>query len=205
VANNRKGKLNLQLMIFSIVIQFFLTIILTYIRIVLINAIISAFVVGVLIYLNYKINSTPLYIREFKKLIHSNNDYSKINNMDNIVEFFKKGEVNSFFKIIFPIIEAENNPKSRIHLKLENKRFYGFFIYDNKLSLIDLKSNEFLSAKHYYDRRNTIVDKKRLKIFFKDLIEWSRNPGTDYMDYIAEKKKDDIYKDIANMTENTSY
>ena len=68
-----------------------------------------------------------------------------------------------------------------------------------------MNSNEFLSAKNDHDKRNAIVDKKCLKLFFKNLVDKSKNPGTDYMDNIAEKKKEDIYQDIANMIGNTSY
>ncbi len=202
---NEKKKLIIEVVLVSIIVQFFLTIVLEYIEFILISAVISASVVGVSNYSNYRISNTPFNIKEFKKLIYSNNDYSKISNMDKIVVFFKRTEVNSFFKMIFPIVTTEENPKSIFHLRLENKRFYRFYIHNNKLSLIKFNNNKFLSAKDYHDRINNSVDKKCLKKFFKDLIIKSKNCGTDYIDYIAEKKKDDIYRDLANVIENSSY
>ena len=125
--------------------------------------------------------------------------------MNDIIHFFNRSEVKSFFKKIFPIIEFEASQNSMSYFKLENKRFYELLIYKNKLSLVKLNSNEFLSAKNYHDRRNAIIDKKCLKLFFKNLVDKSKNPGTDYMDNIAEKKKDDIYQNIASMIGNTYY
>ena len=202
---NKKKKLIVKVVLVSIIVQFFLTIVLEYIELVLISAIISAVVVGISNYSNYKISITPFNIKEFKKLIYSNKNYNKISNMDKIVEFFNRTEVISFFKMIFPIVAAEENPKSIFHLRLENKRFYGFYIHNNKLSLIKFNNNKFLSARDYHNRINSIVDKKHLKKFFKDLIVKSKNFGTDYIDHIVEKKKDDIYREIANMLENASY
>ena len=153
-----------------------------------------------------KFYDIPVYIRKFKKLIHSNKDYNRITNVDNIVDFFIKDDVNDFFKRIFPIIETEINPNSTNHyLELKNKRFYEFLIYNNKLSLVNLGDKEFISAKEYNNRRNAIVSKKCLKRFFKDLINKSKNPGNDYTDYIVEKKKDDSFRDIANMIRDTSF
>ena len=153
-----------------------------------------------------KFYDIPVYIRKFKKLIHSNKDYNRITNVDNIVDFFIKDDVNDFFKRIFPIIETEVNPNSTNHyLELKNKRFYEFLIYNNKLSLVNLGDKEFISAKEYNNRRNVIVSKKCLKRFFKDLINKSKNPGNDYTDYIVEKKKDDSFRDIGNMIGNNSF
>ena len=202
---NENKKLIIIVVLVSIIVQFFLTIVLEYIEFILISAVISAFVVGVSNYSNYKINNTPFIIKEFKKLIYSNKDYNKISNMDKIVEFFRRTEVNRFFKMIFPTISTSENSKSIFHLSLENQNFYGFYIHGNKLSLIKFNDDEFLSAKDYHNRINNIVNKKRLKIFFKDLIDRSKNFGPDYIDFIAEKKKDDIYRDIANMIGNISY
>jgi len=128
-----------------------------------------------------------------------------ITNVDNIVDYFMKDKVNSFFKSFFPIIDPEVNPNSKFRLELRNKRFYKFLIYDNKLSLVKLNDKEFISAKEYNNMRNAIVDKKRLKIFFKDLKDKIKNPGIDYMDYIAEKKKDDAFRNIANMIGNSYF
>ncbi|KKK75282.1 hypothetical protein LCGC14_2875290, partial [marine sediment metagenome] len=177
---------------------------------VLITIIISILIIGIIAFSNYNVTKfyeIPIYIRKFKNLIYSNEDYNKITNLNEIVHFFNRSEVKSFFKRIFPIIEIEvnQNSKNMIYFKLENEKFYEFLIYKNKLSLVKLNSNEFLSAKNYHDRRNAIIDKKCLKIFFKNLVDKSKNPGTDYMDNIAEKKKDDIYQDIANMIGNTSF
>ena len=100
--------------------------------------------------------------------------------------------------MFFPIINSEVNPNSKFRLELENRRFYEVLIYDNKLSLVKLNDKEFISDKEYSDKRNAIVDKKCLKKFFKELIDKSKNPDIDYMDYIAEKKKDDAFRNIAN-------
>ena len=178
------------------------TIILSLITTLLVTIIISVLIVGILTFITYRVNNfynIPIYIREFKKLIHSNKNYNNITNVDSIVDFYMKDEVNSYFKLIFPIITPEFNLNSKFRLELMNKRFYEFLIYDNKLSLVKLNNKEFISAKEYNNRRNVIVGKKRLKLFLKDLINKSKNPGTDYMDYIAEKKKDDSYRKIANM------
>jgi len=188
--------------IVSGIIQTISAIILSHITTVLVTIVISALIIGILAFINYivdKIYDIPVYIRKFKKLIHSNKDYNRITNVDNIADFFIKDDVNDFFKRIFPIIEPEVNPNSKFRLRLENKRFYEFIIYNNKLYLIKLNNNEFISAKEYSNRRNAIVDKKRLKLFFKDLINKSKNPSIDYMDYIAEKKIDDSFRNIVNM------
>lgn len=185
------------------------TIILLHITTILVTIIIFILITIILNFINYRVNKfydIPVYIREFKKLIYSNKNYNKITNVDDIVDFFIKDEVNSFFKRIFPtIIITEINPNSMNHVELRNKRFYEFIIYDNKLSLVKLYDKEFISAKEYNDRRNVIVGKKRLKLFFKDLINKSKNPGIDYMDYIAEKKKDDAFRNIANMIGNSYF
>jgi len=178
------------------------TMILLHITTVLVTIIIFVLIIVILTFINYRVNKfydIPVYIREFKKLIYSNKYYDRITNVDNIVDFFKKDKVNSFFKRIFPtIIITEINPNSMNHVELENKRFYEFLIYNNKLYLVKLDDKKSLSAKEYNDRRNVIVDKKRLKLFFKDLINKSKNPGTDYMDHIAEKKIHESNQDIAN-------
>lgn len=172
-------------------------------RIMTVQVTIMIFVLIVVIlnFIRYRVDKfydIPVYIRKFKKLIHSNKDYNRITNVDNILDFFKKDEVNSFFKLIFPIITREVNPNSTIHyLGLQNKRFYEFLIYNYKLSLVKLINNEFVSAKEYRNRQNAIVDKKRLKLFFKDLINKSKNPGTDYTDQAIEKN--DPHRDIGNM------
>jgi len=189
--------------IVSGIIQTISAIILSHITTVPVTIIISVLIIGILTFINYRVNrfyDIPVYIRKFKKLIYSNKDYNKITNVDNILDFFKKDEVNSFFKVIFPIITREVNLNSTIHyLELKNKRFYEFLIYNNKLSLVKLGDKEFISAKEYSNRRNVFVGNKRLKLFFKDLINKSKNPGTDYMDHIAEKKKDESFRGIANM------
>ena len=160
-------------------------------------------IVVTLNFIRYRVDKfydIPVFIRKFKKLIHSNKDYNRITNMDKILDFFTKDEVYNFFKLIFSIYIQEANSNSTIqYLELKNKRFYELLIYNNKLSLVKLDDNEFLSAKEYRNRQNAIVDKKRLKLFFKDLINKSKNPGTDYMDDIAEKKIDDSFRDIGNM------
>ena len=189
-------------------IQTILTIILTFNTTILITIMISILIVGIITSLNYNVNKfyeIPIKIRKFKNLIYSNKDYNNITNLNDIVHYFNRSEVKSFFKRIFPIIEFDTNQNSMIYFKLENKRFYELLIYKNKLSLVKLNNNEFLSAKNYHDKRNAIVDKKDLKFFFKNLVDKSKNPGTDYMDNIAEKKKEDIYHDIASMVGNTSY
>lgn len=164
-------------------------------------------IVVVLNFIRYRVDKfydIPVYIRKFKKLIYSNKDYNRITNMDNILDFFRKDEVYNFFKLIFPIYPREANPNSTIHyLELGNKRFYEFLIYNNKLSLVKLDDKESISAKEYRNRQNAIVDKKRLKLFFKDLINKSKNPGTDYTDQAIEKN--DPHRDIANMLDNTSF
>ncbi len=166
-------------------------------------------IVIILNFIRYRVDKfydIPVYIRKFKKFIHSNKDYNRITNVDNIVDFFIKDDVNDFFKRIFPIIEPDVNPNSAIHyLELKNKRCYEFLIYNNKLSVVKLNNNEFISAKEYRNRRNAIVDKKRLKLFFKDLINKSKNPGFDYTDYIVEKKKDAPFRDIGNMIGDTHF
>ena len=184
------------------IIQIILIIIFSFITTLPIRIIFSALIVGTFTYINYRVNNfynIPVYIREFKKLIYSNKNYNKITNVDDIADFFMKDKVNSFFKLLFPIIDSEVNPNSKFRLKLRNKRFYEFLIYDNKLSLVKLNDKEFISDKEYSDKRNAIIDKKRLKIFFKDLKDKSKNPGIDYMDYIAEKKRNDAFRNIANM------
>lgn len=178
------------------------TIILLRITTILVTIIIFILITIILNFISYRVNKfydIPIYIREFKKLIYSNKNYNKITNVGDIVDFFIRDEVNDYFKLIFPIITSEVNPNSKFRLELRNKRFYEFLIYDNKLSLIKLYDQEFISAKEYNNRRNAILDKKSLKLFFKDLIDKSKNPGIDYMDYIAEKKKDDAFRNIANM------
>jgi hypothetical protein len=190
------------------VIQAILTIILTHNTTILITIIISTLIIGIITFLNYNINEfyeIPIFIRKFKNLIYSNKDYNKITNLNEIIHYFNRSEVKSFFKRLFPIIEFEANQNSMNYFRLKNNNFYDFLIYRNKLSLIELNSDEFLSSKRYHDKRNVIVDKKCLKLFFKNLVDKSKNPGTDYMDNIVEKKKDDIYQDIANMVGNTSY
>ena len=195
--------------IVSGIIQTTLAIILSHITTVPITIIVSVLSIGILTFINYWVNNfydIPVYVRKLKKLIYSNKNYDRITNMDKILDFFKKDEVNSFFKLIFPIITRDVNPNSPIHyLELKNKRFYEFLIYNNKLSVVKLDDKEFISAMEYNNRRNVIVGKKCLKFFFKDLINKNKNPGTDYMDYIAEKKKDDSYQDIANMIGNISF
>ncbi|HEC38640.1 hypothetical protein LCGC14_0695470 [marine sediment metagenome] len=178
------------------------SIILSYISTIPVTIIISFLITGILTFITYRVNNfynIPVYIRKFKKLIYSNKYYNRITNVDNIVDFFKKDEEYSYFKLIFPIITPEVNPTSKFRLELRNKRFYEFLIYDNKLSLVKLNDKEFVSAKEFSDKRNAIVDKKRLKLFFKDLITKSKNLGTDYMDHIAEKKIDESFRNIANM------
>ena len=189
------------------IIQIILIVFISLITALLIRIIISVLIVGTFTFINYSVNNfynIPIHIRKFKRLIHSNKNYNNITNIDSIVDFFMNDKVNSYFKLIFPIITPEVNPNSKFRLELINKRFYEFLIYDNKLFLVKLNDKEFISAKEYSDRRNVIVDKKRLKLFFKDLINKSKNPGTDYMDYIAEKKKDDAFRNIANMIGNYS-
>ena len=169
------------------------TSILLHITTVPVTIMIFVLIVVILNFIRYRVDKfydIPVYIRKFKKLIYSNKEYNRIINVDNILDFFKKDEVNSFFKRIFPIITREVNSNSAIHyLELKNKKFYEFLIYNNKLSVVKLDDKEFISAKEYSNRRNVIVSKKCLKLFFKDLINKSKNPGTDYMDYITEKKK----------------
>lgn len=193
--------------IVSGIIQTISAIILSHITTVPVTIIISVLIIGVLTFINYRVNKfydIPVYIRKFKKLIYSNKDYNRITNVDNIIDFFIKDDVNDFFKRIFPIITPEVNPNSTIYyLELKNKRFYEFLIYNNKLSLVKLNNNEFVSAKEYRNRQNAIVDKKRLKLFFKDLINKSKNPGTDYTDQAIEKN--DPHRDIANMIGNISF
>ena len=183
------------------------TSILLHIMTVPVTIMIFVLIVVILNFIRYRVDKfydIPVYIRKFKKLIHSNKDYNKITNMDNILDFFKKDEVYNFFKLIFPIYPREANPNSTIHyLELKNKRFYEFLIYNNKLSLVKLDDKEFISDKEYSNRRNVIVDKKCLKLFFKDLINKSKNPGTDYTDQAIEKN--DPYRDIANMLGDTSF
>lgn len=195
--------------IVSGIIQTISAIILSHITTVPVTIIISVLIIGILTFINYRVNKfydIPVYIRKFKKLIYSNKDYNRITNVDNIIDFFIKDDVNDFFKRIFPIIKTEVNPNSMDHyLELKNKRFYEFLIYNNKLSLVKLGDKEFISAKEYNNRRNDIVDKKCLKLFFKDLIIKSKNPGTDYMDYIAEKKIDDSFRNIGNMIGDTHF
>ena len=195
--------------IVSGIIQIISAIILSHITTVPITIIISVLIIGILTFINYRVNNfydIPVYIRKFKKLIHSNKDYNRITNVDNLVDFFIKKDVNNFFKRIFPIITPEDNSNSTIHyLELNNKRFYELLIYNNKLSLVKLGDKEFISAQEYNNRKNTIVDKKHLKLFFKDLINKNKNPGTDYMDYIAKKKIDDSFRDIGNMIGDTSF
>jgi len=165
-------------------------------------------IVVILNFIRYRVDKfydIPVYIRKFKKLIHSNKDYNRITNMDNIVDFFIKDDVNNFFKRIFPIEPRVNSNSTNHYLELKNKKFYEFLIYNNKLSLVKLNNNEFVSAKEYRNRKNAIVDKKHLKLFFKDLINKSKNPGDDYTEHIVEKKKDDIYHDIEEMIGNTPF
>ena len=184
------------------------SIILSYISTIPVTIIISFLITGILTFITYRINNfynIPIYIREFKKIIHSNKNYNNITNVDKIVDFFMKDEVNSYFKLIFPIIEMAQDVKGSKFLNLENKRFYEFIIYNNKLSLVKLGDKEFISYKEYNDRRNIIIDKKRLKLFFKDLINKSKNPGTDYMDHIAKKKIDESFRNIANMIGNMPF
>lgn len=88
---------------------------------------------------------------------------------------------------------------------MRNKRFYDFIIYDNRLSLVKLNRKEFINAKEYSDRKKLNVDKKRIKSFLKDLITKSKNPNTDYIDNVTEKKKDDIYREINEMIGNNAY
>ncbi len=149
------------------IIQTILTIILTHNTTVLITIIISILIIGIIAFSNYNVTKfyeIPIYIRKFKNLIYSNEDYNKITNLNEIVHFFNRSEVKSFFKRIFPIIEIEVNQNSMIYFKLENEKFYEFLIYKNKLSLVKLNSNEFLSAKNYHDRKKCYYDKKCLKI-----------------------------------------
>lgn len=110
-----------------------------------------------------------------------------------------------FLKRIFPVIEAKSNPGFSTYLNLENRKFYGFYIYDNKLSLTKFNDNGFISAKDYHDKRNAIVDKNSLKLFFYELSYKSKNPGTDYIDHITEKKKDDPYYDVVDMIGSPSF
>jgi len=177
------------------------TSILLHIMTVPVTIMIFVLIVVILNFVRYRVDKfydIPIYIRKFKKLIYSNKDYNKITNMDKIVDFFKKDEVYNFFKLIFPIYPREANPNSTIqYLKLGNKRFYEFLIYNYKLSLVKLNNNEFVSAKEYNNKQNAIVDKKRLKSFFKDLINKSKNPGTDYTDQAIEKNNP--HRDIANI------
>ncbi|MFW9973227.1 MAG: hypothetical protein ACFFDF_23790, partial [Candidatus Odinarchaeota archaeon] len=94
------------LLSFSI-IQTILTIILTYNTTVLITIIISILIIGTITFLNYNVNKfyeIPIYIRKFKNLIYSNKDYNKITNLNEIVHYFNRSDVKSFFKNIFPII-----------------------------------------------------------------------------------------------------
>lgn len=184
------------------------TIILLRIMTVPVTIMIFILIVVTLNFIRYRVDKfydIPVYIRKFKKLIHSNKDYNRITNMDNIVDFFIKDDVNDFFKKIFPIIPEVNSNSTIHYLELKNKRFYELLISNNKLSLAKLDDKEFISAQEYRNRRNAIVDKKRLKLFFKDLIDKSKNPGDDYTEYIVEKKKDDPYRDIANMLVDTSF
>ena len=180
---------------------------LLHIMTVQVTIMIFVLIVVILNFIRYRVDKfydIPVYIRKFKKLIYSNKDFNKITNVNNIADFFIKDDVNDFFKKIFPIIEPEINSNSTIHyLELNNKRFYEFIINNNRLSLVKLDDNEFVSAKEYDNRRNAIVGKKRLKLFFKDLINKNKNPGTDYTDQAIEKN--DSSRDLANMYVNTSF
>ena len=91
---------------------------LLHIMTVQVTIMIFVLIVVILNFIRYRVDKfydIPVYIRKFKKLIYSNKDYNRITNVDNIVDFFIKDDVNDFFKRIFPIITPEINSNSTIH------------------------------------------------------------------------------------------